>query len=390
MGVLTERLPELRQSPDLKPAIVVAQKSGKIVHINDAGTDLLDRVRDDILGLDLRDIFPIEFPPPLSTMSSYGAKPGSQGQWINHADTCVKGRGTSFELSWRPVQLGWVSYWIVNMREASRSREDPLITNLLDSCSGSKLPVITMPYDFRSGKNNWQLMSFHRPVSTTGGDVLFVEEISPDYLLYFLGDVAGHDNGVQIVRLMLTSYLRIYRDDFSPATASKFPGSLLSKMNDALCLDEYNDALLTGVAILFEKNGSRAWFASAGHHPGFLVRSDMSRSILTTEDIPLGIRTGIKYRTIEVEFGPYDRLLCYTEGLLTSGPELSIRTGLHTLISTIEEAREASPEVLAGRLQNLWQNMEHETGAGNSDVTFSVIFNVPGSDEDMCRDYAIN
>jgi hypothetical protein len=375
MGVITGRLPELRQTAESKPAIVVAQKSGRIVHINDAGLEILDRGIEDILGQDFRDLFPIEFPPLSSSISGTVNKPGSQGQWINHVDTCVRGSESSFELSWRAVQLGWVGYWIVNLRESIRNREDPLIENLLDGRVNTPLPVITMPSSYKNSRNNWQLMSFHRPVKEKGGNVLFIEEINPDYLLYFLGDVAGHDNGVQIVRLMLTSYLRIYRDDFNITKASEFPGSLLSKMNDALCQDEYNDALLTGVAILLEKSGSRAWFASAGHHPGFLVRKDKSRETLTTDDIPLGIRPGIKYRSIGVEFGPDDRLLCYTEGLITSGPELSISTGLNTLLSTLEDADEAAPENLAGRLQKLWLKMEKETGNGENDVTFSVIFN---------------
>jgi hypothetical protein len=375
MGVITGRLPELKQTAEPKPAIVVAQASGRIVHINDAGLELLDKFPGEIIGQDFRDLFPIEFPPLSLSVSGNEPRPGSQGQWINHADTCVRGSESSFELSWRAVQLGWVGYWIVNFRESIRNREDPLIENLLDGHVNTPLPVITMPSSYKNSRNNWQLMSFHRPVKKKGGNVLFIEEINPDYLLYFLGDVAGHNNGVQIVRLMLTSYLRIYRDEFNITKASEFPGSLLSKMNDALCQDEYNDALLTGVAILLEKSGSRAWFASAGHHPGFLVRKDKSRETLTTDDIPLGIRPGIKYKSIGVEFGPDDRLLCYTEGLLTSGPELSISTGLNTLLSTLENADDTAPENLAGRLQKLWMKMERETVSNDNDVTFSVIFN---------------
>lgn len=390
MGVITKSLPEIRRIPESKPAVVVAQSSGKIVHVNESGLGTLDRVRDDVLGLDFRDLFPIEFPPPLNSVANDLLNPASQGRWISHADTCVKGIDKSFELSWKPVRLGWIGYWIVNLREASNNREDPLIENLLEGYGNPPLPVITMPPRPKSGINNWRLMSFHRPVSGVGGDVLFIEEISPDYMLYFLGDVAGHNKGVQVVRMMLTSYLRVYRDDFNAAKAAEFPGDLLSKINDALCLDEYNDALLTGVAILFEKKGRKAWFASAGHHPAFLVRKDSGREILTSDGIPLGIRHGIKYGNIEIEVGPDDRLLTYTEGLITTGPELSIKSGLHYLFSAVEDAHNSSPESLAGSLQQLLHNLGKHAADNSSDVTFSVIFTDPRTKPDMIRKRTLN
>jgi hypothetical protein len=374
MGVITGSLPDIRQSPDAGPVVLVAQSSGKIVRINDACADLLDISNPELVGMDFRDIFRVELPPPVSTPGAPISKSKIPGKWINHAETRINGHRKPFELSWKPVQLGWVGYWIVNLRETTPGNNDPLIDNLLDGCTGAMFPLIKMHANPLNGTGNWQMMSFHRPVACKGGDVLFIEEISPDYILYFLGDVSGHDNGARVVQMMLTSYLKVYRDDFNSLKAAEFPGELLSKMNDALCQDVHNDSLLTGIVLLLEKSRSRVWFASAGHHPVFLVQPEKGKTSITTDDIPLGIHSKIRYKNIELEFGPDDRLLCYTEGLVTRGPGYTIRQGLMSLLKTLEESKNAKPEELAGQLQKLWHGFGIKGMDIENDVTFTLFF----------------
>lgn len=377
MGVLTGSLPDIRQSPDSRPIVLVAQSSGKIVRINDACVDLLDISNSELVGMDFRDIFRIELPPPVSTHGASICNSKILGKWINHAETRINGHQKPFELSWKPVQLGWVGYWIVNLRETASGNNDPLIANLPDDCAGAMFPLIKMPTTPLNEAGNWQMMSFHRSVAGKGGDVLFIEEISPDHILYFLGDVSGHDNSAKVVQMMLTSYLKVYREDFNSLKAAEFPGELLSKMNNALCQDVHNDSLLTAIVLLLDKSCSRAWFASAGHHPVFLVQPEKGKSSITTDDIPLGIHSKIRYKNIELEFGPDDRLLCYTEGLVTSGPGYTIRQGLLSLLKTLDESKNAKPEELAGQLQKLWRGLCIKGIDIENDVTFTIFFHGP-------------
>ncbi len=377
MGVLTGSLPDIRQSPDAGPVVLVAQSSGKIVRINDACADLLEISNSELVGMDFHDIFRVELPPPVSTPGASICNSKIPGKWINHAETKVNGHKKPLELSWKPVQLGWVGYWIVNLRETTLGNNDPLWDNLLDGCNGAMFPLIKMPANPMNGTSNWQMMSFHRPVAGKGGDVLFIEEINPDYILYFLGDVSGHDNGARVVQMMLTSYLKVYREDFNSLKASEFPGELLSKMNDALCQDVYNDSLLTGIVLLLEKSCGRAWFASAGHHPVFLVQPEKGKISITTDDIPLGIHSKIRYKNIELEFGPDDRLLCYTEGLVTSGPGYTIRQGLTSLLKTLDESVNVKPSELTGQIQKLWCGPGIKGMDIENDVTFTLFFHVP-------------
>ncbi|MCK4721338.1 SpoIIE family protein phosphatase [bacterium] len=82
----------------------------------------------------------------------------------------------------------------------------------------------------------------------------------------------------------------------------------------------------------------------------------------------------IRYKNIELEFGPDDRLLCYTEGLVTRGPGYTIRQGLMSLLKTLDESKNAKPEEIAGQLQKLWHGFGIKGKEIENDVTFTLFF----------------
>ncbi len=373
MGIITESLIKPGHIDENQPTLVVSQLSGRIYYANEACMRLLLPGVINLEGLDIRELLSVELPPPTQAEPEFNGCRGGNGKWHNRAGMGFGGQERNFDLTWKPVQLEWVSYWMVTVREARDVINDSRSGDLVESFRDTGQHVFKLPDSPGANLNNWQMMSFHRPVGHRGGDVLFIEEISPEYLFYFLGDVAGHHRGAELVRLMLTSYLKIYREDFDVNKAPKFPGTLLGKMNNALYEDEQNDCLLTGLVVLLEKRGNRAWFASAGHQPMFLIKPDEGRSALTTPDIPLGIRPRIRYHNKEIRFDPRDRLLCFTDGLITAGPGLGHQTGLNSLLKTLERYRNEPDRDLARRLQRLWRHVDKSRSSCESDITFTVI-----------------
>jgi hypothetical protein len=59
--------------------------------------------------------------------------------------------------------------------------------------------------------------------------------------------------------------------------------------------------------------------------------------------------------------------------MITSGPGRSVRSGLKSLLDTLDNAGDKSPENLAGKLQEQWATMCSDSSQSGRDVTFSVI-----------------
>lgn len=373
MGLLAGNLLNGTSNAVSRPSLIVSQTTGKIVHVSGDGTRLLRNTEDAIIGRDIREIMEVEIPPRLGNAKRLRKRLWEEGSWLGRASIPGLFGKRIYQLRWRSVPMGWASYWLLTFEETHKQTEDPLTHGLLDNTNTVIEPSFRLVDHPVSTEDQWQLTSFHRPVGTNGGDVLFFEEAGNDYLLYFLGDVAGHHRGAALVRLMLTTYLRIYREEFNTSNAGYFPGMLLSRMNNALAQDVHNDCLLTAVVLVLEKRGNRIFYASAGHQPVFLVRPGRAREVVTSEDIPLGIRSRRRYRSIEIKTSPGDRLLCYTDGLITSGSPANHTSGLRSLLTTLESYEDSTVDELAGRIQRLWSAAENKSNTFEDDVTFSVI-----------------
>lgn len=373
LGLIAGKLSHRTEIGADQPSMIITQSSGQIVHVSDQCSRLLGVDKAVMLGRDLREFIPAPLPPRLYNIPRARKRMWEEGTWINHAVIQGIKRQLEVDLVWRSVPMGWVSYWHLAIRETGTHDSDYPMLGIRGESSLSAMPSFMLLNHDISPDDNWQIMSFNRPVGDKGGDVLLIDEPGSGYLLYFLGDVAGHHKGAILVRMMLTTYLRVYREEFNPREPGKFPGKLLSRINNALVLDEHNDCLLTANAIVIEKYGNRAWFASAGHQPAILLKSDGTQEKLTTPDIPLGIREKNNYRIIELECGSGDRLMTYTDGLINSGPAFSHRSGLKALLNTLEAGSAAPLDVLTGQIQQLCLNSSRDLESCRDDITFSVI-----------------
>ncbi len=373
MGVIAGNLVRSAASEVTKPSLIVAQATGKIVHVSDEGALFLGKTNAELLGRNIRDVLMVAMPPKLAANARLRRKLWGDGSWIGRVNLAGPDGDKAVQLRWRQVPMGWLSYWLLTLEEGENNQEDPLIEGFFNTPENMTRPAFTMMQHPSNQADRWRLTSFHRPIGAAGGDVLFIEELGHGHILYFLGDVAGHHRGATLVRLMLTTYLRVYRQEFNPNSPHRFPGLLLGRMNRALAQDAHNDCLMTAVALVLEKRSNRAFFASAGHHPVFLVRPGRKWQIFTTPDIPLGIKSRQRYRSTEITCIPGDRLLCYTDGLITAGHRIDFRSGLKSLLDTLEKYRDASSDELAGRIQKLWHDTMNSTEAFKDDVTFTVI-----------------
>jgi hypothetical protein len=373
MGVLAGSLVKSAKPVSDKPALLVAPATGTILHVSEEGSRFLKLAPFELEGRDIRDFLPVELPPGPGSAPKLRRRIGSDGTWIDRTLMRSPEGINELRLTWQSVPMGWLNYWLLTIDRYTAGPVD-FLTRETSALSDPPLkPAFHLVEHPAPGDGAWKFLSFHRSLGARGGDVLFIEELDPKHLLYFLGDVAGHHRGAVLVRLMLAMYLRIYREEFNPGNPQEFPGALLSRMNHALAQDPGNDSLLTAVAIVLEKGGRSLHYSSAGHPPLFLARGDGGRIELSSTDIPLGIRSRRRYQSISLRCRPGDQLLCYTDGLITSGHNSGFRAGVHSILETMESGRGVSASELAGRIQNLLIGATGGMELYQDDVTFSVI-----------------
>jgi len=373
MGVITGNLAGSRQSSSISPAsLVIGQLTNRIVHANDAALAMLGSPLHEIIGLDIREFFPVEIPPS-GTFASNARHGRQSGNWINTARARFSTKSNKYELQWRPIQIGWMSYWLVTCKEEQIDVKDTVNERLFDGVESDLIRSFRLPDPRAVDETHWKHISFHKPANVAGGDILVIEEISRDHLFYFIGDVAGHHGSADMVRMMLMSYLRAFSSELGPVDPNKFPGRLLNKLNKALCCDEKNDSLLTGLVLLLEKTGRRGWYASAGHQPMYLVEPGIGNTEISTPDIPLGINPKARYSTMELLFTPGDRIVCYTDGLISPGPSTGFTDGRNSLHEIVRACGISSADRLAGSLENLWHSMSGDRTSHKTDITFTVI-----------------
>ncbi len=359
--------------PDTTPSLVVSGSNGRIAHASLLGTVMLDSLPADLIGLDVRDIFNVHLPPSPSLPGSEYKFDMMSGNWVTQAEANINGEYKRFELRFKPIHLGWISYWYITMKPMVR-RSAPL--GGLDHFPGftrAGSNGFILPDSSHSGDTNWDYLSYYKSASASDTCLLVMDKISDDHLFYFLGNIAGHSRDTNLVKLMLDSYLRIYCGDYDRSHPEEFPGMLLSSINTAICADEYNDSLMTSAVLLLETRGNRFWYSSAGHQPMYRHRSSTGQIRISTPDIPLGIKPSRKFKTLEFESMPGDRLLLYTDGLLTSGPESKYTSGHEALEGLLETCSTAESDELVEKLHELVTSTRKPGSGKFPGVTFSVL-----------------
>jgi hypothetical protein len=377
MGVLTGSLIKSVKPINDKPAMIIAPTTGTILHVSEEGSRFLRLTSFELEGRDIRDFLPVQLPPGPGSVPEIHPRIGNDGTWIDR--TLMRGPDgvDEWTLTWQPVPMGWLNYWLLTIDQDNAPSVDFLVGEGSSLSDPPLKPAFHLVEHRTPDDGLWKFLSFHRPLGARGGDVLFIDELDRNHLFYFLGDVAGHHRGAVLVRMMLAMYLRIYREEYNPGNPQEFPGTLLGRLNHALAQDSGNDSLLTAVAIVLEKDGRALHYSSAGHPPLFLDREDGSRIELPSTDIPLGIRPRRKFQSISMRCHPGDQLLCYTDGLITSGHSSSFSSGVQSILETIEAGRGASPTELAGRIRALLAASSGAMNLYQDDVTFSVIALAP-------------
>lgn len=155
----------------------------------------------------------------------------------------------------------------------------------------------------------WQLATYYQPAREVGGDLYDFFAFADGRLGLIIGDVT--DKGVPAAMVMATarSMLR------AAAQASDSPGEVLARVNNLLYADTPERMYVTCFYAILDPANGKLRYANAGHDLPYQHLQGGVAELLAT-GMPLGLMPGMNYEECEVNVGPGECVLFYSDGLV--------------------------------------------------------------------------
>ena len=176
-----------------------------------------------------------------------------------------------------------------------------------------------------------------------GGDFYDLFPLSDHAWGLVIGDVCGHGAQAAAVTALTRHTTR------AVAGRERDPREVLRQVSEILLGSGYR-RYCTAVYGRVEQaaHGWRLTLSVGGHPPPLIRRADGTAEMLEEHGPVLGIMRDPRFPQIEVEMGPDDTLLLYTDGLIEHNPRIDDE---HALARLLESLSSASAEELLSELE---------------------------------------
>ncbi len=153
------------------------------------------------------------------------------------------------------------------------------------------------------------------PSTQLGGDMFGYNWIDDEHFAIYLLDVSGHGVGSSLLAVSAMNMLSAHS---LADTDFRDPGQVLSRLNDVFQMEKQNGKYFTIWYGVFEPATRKLAYSNAGHPPALLYTGETAEAAsvkeLEADGLAIGMVEGMPYDTIEVQLGPYSRLLIYSDG----------------------------------------------------------------------------
>ncbi len=179
--------------------------------------------------------------------------------------------------------------------------------------------------------------------------------ITPDQtLVCSIADAAGKGISACLYSLLVRSMLRSF------ARTSESLAEMLSQTNALFCLDTADSGnFVTAWVGMLDAGSSRLHYASCGHLPAILRRSNGEIEELNTPGIALGVIPSITVHTASIELKSGDTLVLFTDGITDSQDPYFELFGMQRLLDVIKTeggtSAERLSEAILERVENFSQ-----------------------------------
>lgn len=209
-----------------------------------------------------------------------------------------------------------------------------------------------LPAPIESGaiRASWVL----QPCALLGGDAFGYQALDERYFAVYLMDVSGHGAGAA---MLAVSVINVLRRQALPGIDMREPAAVVRELNRMFPMEDHGNMFFTFWYGVIDRHTRRIAFASAGHHPSYLVGADrVERVPLHVAGIVVGALADSPYSTGTAQVPPGATLYVFSDGVYEVLARDGRRWELDDFVPLLAEARSADlaePERLLVRMQGV-------------------------------------
>lgn len=156
---------------------------------------------------------------------------------------------------------------------------------------------------------SWQVTGQLIPAKQVGGDFFDYFSLDASRAAVVVADVAGKGIPAALLVSTVQSAVRAFADGVSR------PCALIDQVNRAVVRSAAAGKFVTVFYAEIDHVGGRIVYVNGGHNHPRLRRASGELVALGTGGLPLGLFEGMPYEQAEIDFGPGDALLIYSDGI---------------------------------------------------------------------------
>jgi serine phosphatase RsbU (regulator of sigma subunit) len=205
------------------------------------------------------------------------------------------------------------------------------------------------------------------PSAQLGGDAFGYAWLDAGTFVLYLIDVSGHGAGPAMHSV---SVMNVLRQRALPDVDFRNPAAVLTSLNARFPMDAHGGLFFTMWYGVYDAADRTLRYASAGHHPAYLVPTDRQAAHpLGMSALMVGASPGYDYKVQQMVLPPGGTLYLFSDGVFEISTKDGQRWDLsHFLPLLLEPSLPGTPEV-----ERLHRAVTRVAGTGQLDDDFSLI-----------------
>ena len=233
----------------------------------------------------------------------------------------------------------------------------------LEKARSYVLSLLPPPIATSTPQTEWFIV----PSARVGGDAFGYDELDDGKFVSFLFDVSGHGIGAAMLSV---SILNVLRQRALPGCDFKSPTEVLARLNAMFQMDNHNGMFFTIWYGVYDRQQQRLIYASAGHHPAYLVSADRTKiTPLKTEGPLIGVLEEFSVKEGSAEVPENASLHLFSDGVFEVDDEKGRQLGLTSLLPWLQQP----PVEGRSEPQRIYQSVREFARSGPLDDDFSYL-----------------
>ncbi len=174
---------------------------------------------------------------------------------------------------------------------------------------------------------------FYQPCTRLGGDAFGYQMLDSRCFAAYMLDVAGHGAGSALFSVTVANVLR---QRMLPEVDFRDPGAVIRGLNRMFPMERHNNLFFTMWYGVYDVAERAVSFATAGHHPAFLLPSGATQPLpLGTRNPSIGIGADRDVASARAQVAPGSSLFLFSDGVFEITDHEGREWGLPQIMSLL-------------------------------------------------------